>query len=125
MEHADDLLRAGGALPFQFNPEIKEKLIKKFLNDTVPMSLEGFEKRLESNKRGFVVGDELTAADIYFKVVIDHHSEILLDNLLAEFPLFQKLYKNVKEQPAVARWQAENPNKGLIKLLEEVNKARL
>jgi len=89
------------------------------------MSLEGFEKRLESNKRGFVVGDELTAADIYFKVVIDHHSEILLDNLLAEFPLFQKLYKNVKEQPAVARWQAENPNKGLIKLLEEVNKARL
>jgi glutathione S-transferase len=121
MEHSDDLLRAGGAIPFIFDSEQKEKRSKKFLNTQGPALLKPFENKLESTQTGYLVGASLTAADVFFAVVIDHHYSIFRVSMLEELPLCKKLYLKVKTEPSIAMWQKSNPPKSPVELLEEVS----
>lgn len=124
LNHCDDFLVAGGRIPFTFNPDVKKKLTKNFLNVSAPACLTSFEKRLESNGTGFLVGTALTAADIFFAVVLDHHSQIIDTSLVSEFPQCQKLYNLVKENPAIAKYQREHPVKGPYRLMQDAQQQK-
>eukprot|EP00347_Sterkiella_histriomuscorum_P020909 403335995 len=48
---------------FHPNEETKAALIADFLSNTLPRFISAFDKRLEGNTTGFIVGDQITIAD--------------------------------------------------------------
>lgn len=78
------------------------------------------EKKLATTKTGHIVGDSLTAADVFLTVVVDHHVRNFEKPLLDDFPLCKELYEKVKSNPLVAEWQKENPGRGPFPLMKEV-----
>lgn len=123
LHHAEDYLAAGVGIPFESNPEAKKKLLNNFLEVSSPKMVSCFEKQIVSNGTGYLVGNDLTAADIFFAVVVDHHCQALGNPLLGNHPNCLKLYNKVKEHPKIAKYQKENPAKGPVKLLQEAQSA--
>lgn len=119
MQHADDLLQAGGGIPFISNRTVKEKKILAFKNKHLPTSLDCFEKRLEKNGTGFLVGSKPTVADVSFVTAMDHHFYNIDGQLLADHLKCKVLYDRIKAIPSIEKWQRENPVKRPIELLDE------
>ncbi len=91
-----------------------EKLVKvaKYLEDTLPASFPFFEKKLAANKTGFLIGDRLTAVDLFVASLLDKiFTHIVFEkNLtteeaaLAKFPFVKDLRNKVRAVPEVAAW---------------------
>ena len=119
MEHADDLLRAGGGIPFISNPEIRQKKTQAFVKRNLPASLDSFEKRLEQTETGFLVGRKLTVADLSFVTAMDHHFLNIEGQLFVDHHKCKGLYDRIKNIPEIAKWQKENPVRRPNELLQE------
>ena len=89
------------------DPEKKAELEKKIAEEVWPNNLKIFEAKLAKNN-GWLVGNGMTWADMYFVSVLDWLRE-KKDEVLASFPHCKKLSENVNSNPKIAEWIKKRP----------------
>ena len=89
------------------NPAKKAELEKKIAEEVWPNNLKIFEAKLAKNN-GWLVGNGMTWADMYFVSVLDWLRE-KKDEVLAPFPHCKKLSENVNSNPKIAEWIKKRP----------------
>eukprot|EP00347_Sterkiella_histriomuscorum_P009431 403341241 len=63
LDSVNDILNALYKAAFHPIEETKTALLADFYNNTLPRFIAAFDKRLEGNTTGFIVGDQITIAD--------------------------------------------------------------
>ena len=99
-----------------------DKLVKvaKYLDEYLPASLTFFENKLAANKSGFLIGDSLTAVDLFVASTLDKIiTHKVFDNVisseeaaLAKFPLLKALRHKVRAVPEVQAWNKAHDQVG-------------
>lgn len=120
LHHGEDYFKSGCLIPFTSDSGKKKQMLEAFLKSGNQTCLNYYEKKLKANNTGFLVGNSLTAADLMFYQTVQHHKSELDQDVTAAHPLCTTLYNKVKNDPAVEKWQKENPVKGPTKLLGEL-----
>jgi len=84
---------------------------QKFIEEQLPVSLDNLEKLLRENKSGddFLVGDELTWADLGLLVLIDWLKVFGADAEIGKRPKLDALRNRVEAVPKIAEWLAKRP----------------
>ena len=86
----------------------KKELETKLENEIMPAYLKQFEDKVAKGSSGFLIGDSLTLADLYFVCLTDWLGE-KKKVALANFPKLQTLDEKVRSIPKLAEWIAKRP----------------
>ena len=81
----------------------KQQQMQRFTNETLPKTLNGYEKMLSLNSNKFIVGNSLSWADLALINAwewLDDHSKRLLSN----HPLVETHNEFIRSLPRVAEW---------------------
>ncbi len=89
------------------DPTRKAELEKKIAEEVWPNNLKIFENKLTQNN-GWLVGDGMTWADLYFVLVLDWLREGK-EATLASFPHCKALAEKVTSNPKIAEWIKKRP----------------
>jgi len=89
------------------DPSRKAELEKKIAEELWPNNLKIFETRL-AKSNGWLVGNGLTWADLYFVSVLDRLRE-RKDEVLASYPNCKALSDKVNSNPKIAEWIKKRP----------------
>ena len=100
-----DLVKEGAALFFEEDKDRKEKLLKKFLDTTVPSSLDKFNQLCSKTKDGYLWGSKLTWADLAFYNAF----EFVSANQMDKYPALKTLRSLVEQNENIAKWIKERP----------------
>jgi len=91
--------------------EKKASTMKKFKEEQLPGSLDSLEKLLIGNNGGdgFLVGNELTWADLGFLVLIDWLTIFGADDQISKRPKLDALRRRIEAVPKIADWLVKRP----------------
>lgn len=104
IDSVNDILSAFYKAAFNPSEEAKAGLFTEFYGNTLPRYFSAFEKRLEGNTSGFLVGDKITIAD--FALAALAYSSFLNENnpnrqqpleVVEKFPNFKKYTEGLKD----------------------------
>jgi len=89
----------------------KAEIKKKFVEEQLPASLAMLEALLKQNHGGdhYLVGSDLTWADLAFAVFVDWTARAQAVNPLEKFPKLHALLDKVLNQPKVKAWIEKRP----------------
>jgi glutathione S-transferase len=99
-----DTLNAGYTAAFMSDEKAKAEALAKHTGETIPRIMEQIEKRLESRGGQFMVGNNLTWADIQLFFFCNENSPCM-----AKIPLVANLVKRVEELPNIKKWVENRP----------------
>ncbi|XP_057369493.1 probable glutathione S-transferase 7 [Daphnia carinata] len=104
-ENIHDLLNAV-AVPFtEKNPVKQKEMYQKFMRDVIVPHVAAVEKQLKKNNTGFLVGNELTWADLAYYAYFSDFLEVKFGSaFLKNAPHLKALIDRVKELPNVKKW---------------------
>jgi glutathione S-transferase len=77
-------------------------------NQVWPTNLEYFEKQLAKNGNGYLVGSEMSWADLYLCQMTDFLFD-KKDQILSKFPNVKQLDLNIRSLPRIADWIKRRP----------------
>jgi len=101
------------ALSFFWDKDEEKKAAakQKFLEEQLPVSLDHLEKLLKGNNGGdgFLVGDELTWADLGFHVLFGWLQVFGADGEITKRPKLDALRHRIEAVPKIAEWLAKRP----------------
>ena len=104
-----DLVREVVKFTFEEDEERKKKLLKKFVEDIVPPSLDKFNQLC--SKDGYLWGSKLTWADLAFyhafEFVMASHPD--KEALLDKYPALKTQKSLVEQNENIAKWINERP----------------
>ncbi|XP_046456709.1 glutathione S-transferase 1-like isoform X4 [Daphnia pulex] len=105
IENIHDLLNAA-AVPFMEKDPAKQKeLYQKFMTDTIASHVVAVEKQLKKNNTGYLVGKQLTAADLAYYAFFSDFIEVKFGGaFLKDAPLLKSLIDRVKALPNIKKW---------------------
>jgi len=89
----------------------KAELKKKFVEEQLPVAFVNLEKLLVQNHNGdkYLVGDELTWADLALIILADWLTHVGGDAEFGKHPKLAALRQRVLDQPKIAEWIAKRP----------------
>ncbi len=95
------------AVVFERDEDRKAMLKKRFIEESLPNTLKRLEAHLARVGTGFLVGNELTWADLYLNQVVDdlHHGTFSNTFSLVQFPLVKANVEKVSSIPRIAEWK--------------------
>jgi glutathione S-transferase len=93
---------------YEQNEEVKAKLAETLFKETVPANVTFFEKLLEQNGTGYLVGNSLTWADVVLSYGLTYFAT-KRDEFLQNAPLVRALDEKVTSNERVAAWLAKRP----------------
>lgn len=102
---AEDMVKPFITIFFCTDEALKAELQKKWDEEQKDQFLHYFEKFLEENKCGYLVGDSLTWADLTLVNALSWMPD--LD--LTEYKLIKALIDRVNNEPAIAAWIEKRP----------------
>jgi glutathione S-transferase len=115
MEQANDVLIRGVTVAFEKDADTKKQMFENFQSEFMPKNLHVFNTQLKKNGTGFMVGKNLTAADLMLMVVLDNvlqsDPSYTSKEALADFPVVNSHYEKIKRIPAIATWNKKHPRK--------------
>jgi len=111
MDCYEDTIKPLFAFFFEKDEAKKEEAKKKFVEEQLPVSLDGLEKLLKENKGGdgFFVGDGLTWADLGLVVLIGWLQMAGGGSAVDKRPKLHALQHRVESLPKIAEWLANRP----------------
>ena len=109
VEQLMDLTSAAYGIIYETDEEQKKKRIEKIAKEQLPNNIELLEKFLQKQNTGFLVGSELTLADLALVVTLERVVDYGLDELLEKSPLVKALNEKVRAHPRIADWIAKRP----------------
>lgn len=74
----------------------------------MPKNLSIFESRLASNGTGYLVGDSLTVADLFFFTLLEGLKE-KKDLVLSKFPHVKRLDERIRANAKISEWLNKRP----------------
>ena len=107
-DQVSDLINELVKAHFESDESRKEQLNAKVQSETLPNSLRLFEQRLAQTGTGYLVGNGLTYADLHLFATLEWLGD-KRDQVLAHFPLVQKLDKTIRAHERIAAWIASRP----------------
>jgi glutathione S-transferase len=100
-----------------YDKEEQMAIRKRLAENVLPPKLASLEAFVAANPSGFLVGDNITIADLCLCQVIDWFASGLLDGvpptILDPCPKLKALLAAVKADPAIAAWDAAQPAGGM------------
>ncbi|KAI7832652.1 hypothetical protein BC939DRAFT_472248 [Gamsiella multidivaricata] len=100
------------------SPDVKERQLAAFLNNTLPTWIQTHEKHLHDNgNNGHYVGEKLSLADIRTAVAIEHltlqpQAAQIMEVINKSEPLI-KVKETVAKDPKIAAWRASEQGRKL------------
>ncbi len=91
------------------NEQEKKDGKKKLIEETLPRMFKCFEEKLVKTNTGYLVGNNMTMADIYLIATLEKLGEDK-DEALGNYPKLYSLDKRVISHPKIADWIAKRPN---------------
>lgn len=90
------------------DPVKKEEYFAKYYGDTVHNFFKLFNKTLEDNKTGFLVGDSVSYADLFLLSACDWMKEHK-EKLFGQYTAVKTHYEKVAAIPNIAEWLKKRP----------------
>uniref|UniRef100_A0A0A9WZL5 glutathione transferase n=1 Tax=Lygus hesperus TaxID=30085 RepID=A0A0A9WZL5_LYGHE len=89
------------------DPENKEKIKPKIMNEIVPMYLSKFDETIRD--KGYVANEKLSWADIYFVAILGYFSYMIKDDICNKYKNIRNLRDRVHNIPSIKRWLEIRP----------------
>ena len=105
----NDMLAGFIKAHYEADPEKKKELFAKFYTEGIKEFLKHFEKALNENKSGYLVGDRVTWVDLSFSVVWDWIPKEPKEALFAQFQSCKAHYEKIVSLPKIAEWIEKRP----------------
>ena len=104
-----DLAKEGGALFFEEDKDRKEKMLKKYLDTTIPSLFDKLNQLC--SKDGYLWGSKLTWADLAFHRAFEYASAHHPDKeaILDKYPALKTQRSLVEQNENIAKWIKERP----------------
>jgi glutathione S-transferase len=99
---AHDLLKYLIKVKRQEDKAKKAEMSEKFYNETLPKYLRIIEQRLAKISSGYIALNGFTYADLTIFTVLDELDQSLKDKILLNYPIVEKLEKNIRRHPRIA-----------------------
>jgi len=88
---------------FFFNKLKNQAEVDTYLKDVLPGFLNIFEKLLDGSKSGYLVGNDLTVADLLLDLQLDTHAYVY-PQLWEKYPNLHRLHTAVRARPNLAKY---------------------
>ncbi|KZS14637.1 Glutathione S-transferase A4 [Daphnia magna] len=104
-DNINDLLNAA-VPPFMEKDPVKQKeMYEKFMAETIANHVVLIEKQLKKNNTGYLVGNDLTWADLAYYAYFSDFLEVKFGSaFLKDAPLLKALIDRVKALPNIKKW---------------------
>ncbi len=110
-EESQDLFSHFPSILFAKDPETKASLLKKLSEEAFPNKMNYFQGVLAKNNTGFLVGSDLTVADLNLFSVLTEMKFIGVDvsGILDSYPSVKAHEEKIKNLPKIAEWIKNRP----------------
>lgn len=89
--------------------DTKKTRIENYLSVITPKYFSRFNRMLENNDGKWLVGQNVTFADVRLVNHIEFFSEMTQTDLIERYSHLKELVENVKEIPRVKKWMSTRP----------------
>lgn len=86
----------------------KEEITKKFNEETLPLNLALFEKKLNASKSGYLSPSGLTWPDLHLMNVVEWFDQTQM-GIVDKFVVVKEHYERVRSLPKIAEWIVKRP----------------
>jgi glutathione S-transferase len=108
VDQVTDLLNEMSKIRLEPDESKKLELTNKFHRDLVPMHLTIFETKLNKGTSGYLVGNNLTFADLFLMNILERLGD-KKEEILNNFPTIKKHDKIIRAFPNISKWLHSRP----------------
>jgi len=108
VDQVTDLLNEMVKVHFESDEAKKAEITAKFQGEILPKHLTIFETKLNQTNSGYLVGNNLTFADLFLMNILERLGD-KKEEILNNFPTIKKHDKIIRAFPNISKWLHSRP----------------